>query len=190
MLYRPLPLGFDSGIINFRLALSSLAALLAGACDNVVIYYSDQALPYSIPFIGGNVVNNLLPVRIYGNPLPRPVDPEDFAAALSVPPWMTPAIKLTTQPTGITRDLAVVLVFNPDFKDSGREMVCKPGATPPTLPGDGKTLRISANLCYAGSSISWLYAAGPQPDSLEDPKFHRLFSDVMASLLPKVRLRN
>ena len=175
-------------MFKLRLALSSLAALFAGACDVVVIYYSDQTLPYSIPLIGATIKNGYLPLRIHGDPLPYNVDPEDFAAALAVPGWISPA-RLTTRPTGITRDLAVVLVFNPTFKDSGRDVACKPGATPATQPGDGKTLRIAANLCYEGTSISTLYAAGPQPENLEDPKFHRLFSDVMASLLPKVRLR-
>ena len=175
-------------MINFRLALSSLAALFAGACDNVVIYYSDQTQPYSIPFVGANVRDGYLPLRIHGDPLRGKTDPEEIAAALELPGWMAPA-KLTTRPTGLSQDLAVVLVFNPAFKDSGSEIACKPGATPPTQAGDGKTLRISANLCYDGKSISWLYAAGPQPDSLQDPKFDRLLSQVLASLLPKGRPR-
>lgn len=170
-------------MFNLRLALSSLAALFAGACDNVVIYYTDQAQPYSISFVGANVRDGYLPLRIHGDPLPRPVDPEDVAAALVLPGWMTPA-RLTTRPTGLTRDLAVVLVFNPAYKDSGMDIACASGAMPPTQPGDGTTLRIAANLCYEGKSISWLYAAGPAPDSLQDPKFDRLLSQVMASLLP------
>lgn len=187
-LYSRARLGFDAPMVNFRLALSSLAALFAGACDYVIIYYTDQTLPYSIHFIAANIRDGQLPLRIHGDPIPG-VDREDFAAALKVPEWMSPPVKLTTRPTGNTRDLAVVMVFNPAFKDSGRDIACKPGAMPPTQAGDGKTLRIAANLCYEGTSISTLYAAGPAPESLEDPKFDRLFSDVMAGLLPKVRLR-
>lgn len=174
-------------MINIRTALSSLAALFVSACDNVVIYYTDQTLPYSIHFIAANIRDNYLPLRIHGNPIPG-VDPEDFAAALSVPPWMTPAVKLTTRPPDNTRDLAVVMVFNPVFKDSGRDIACRPGI-PPTEAGDGKTLRIAANICHEGTSISTLYAAGPAPESLDDPKFKRLFSDVMAGLMPKTSPR-
>lgn len=173
-------------MMNFRLALSSLVALFAGACDNVVIYYSNQTQPYSITFIGANIKDGYLPLRIHGDPLPRPVDPEDIAAALTLPGYISPA-RLTTQPTGLNRDLAIVLVFNPAFKDSGMDVACGPGAAPSTQPGDGKTLRIAANLCYYGKSISTLYAAGPTPDSLEDPKFDRLMSQVIASLLPQRR---
>ena len=168
---------------NLRLVMSSLAALFAGACDNVVIYYSQQAQPYSIPFVGANVKDGLLPVRIHGDPFPGRADPEEIAGALALPGWMTPA-KLTTKPTGISRDLAVVLVFNPAYKDSGMDITCAPGASPPTQAGDGKTLRIAANLSYEGKSISWLYAAGPQPTGIDDPKFDRLMSQVLASLLP------
>ena len=187
-LYSRAALGFDGAMINFRLALSSLAALFAGACDNVVIYYTDQTLPYSTHFIAANIRDGQMPLRIHGNPIPG-VDPEDFAAALSVPPWISPPIKLTTNPTNNTRDLAVVMVFNPAFKDSGRDIACRAGTTPPTEAGDGKTLRIAANICHEGTSISTLYAAGPAPESLDDPKFQRLFSDVMASLMPKISLR-
>lgn len=171
---------------NLRLVMSSLAALFAGACDNVVIYYSHQAQPYSIPFVGGNIKDGLLPVRIHGDPFPGRADAEEIAGALDVPGWMAPA-RLTTKPTGISRDFAVVLVFNPAFKDSGMDIVCAAGASPPTQAGDGKTLRVAANLCYEGKSISWLYAAGPQPTGIDDPKFDRLMSQVLASLLPKAR---
>jgi hypothetical protein len=164
--------------------MSSIAAFVASACDNVVIYYSEQTTPYSITFIGGNTKDGLLPVKIYGDPFPGRADPEEIAGALVVPGWMSP-MKLTTMPTGITRDFAVVLVFNPAYKDSGMEITCRPGAEPPTQPGDGKTLRVAANLCYEGKSISWLYAAGPQPSGIDDPKFDKLMSQVMASLLPK-----
>lgn len=168
----------------FRLALSSLAALFAGACDNVVIYYSEQTTPYSTSFVGANIRDGYLPIKIYGDPLPRPIDAETVAAALATPAWMTPA-KFTTKPTGLERDLAVVLVFNPAYKDSGMDITCREGNVPKTQAGDGKTLRIAANLCYEGKSISWLYAAGPQPESLSDKKFDQLLSQVMASLLPK-----
>jgi hypothetical protein len=164
--------------------MSSLAALFAGACDNVVIYYSEQTQPYSVGFVGANAVDGLLPVRIYGDPFPGRADPEEIAGALTLPPYMKP-VRLTTLPTGNTRDFAIVLVFNPAYKDSGMDITCRPGAEPPTQAGDGKTLRIAANLCYEGKSISWLYAAGPQPSGIDDPKFDRLLSQVMASLLPR-----
>lgn len=176
-------LGFDGAMRILRLAISSLAALVAGACDNVVIYYSEQTTPYSITFVGANVRDGYLPVKIYGDPLPRAIDPEEVAAALETPGWMAPA-KFTTRDTGLNRDLAVILVFNPAYKDSGMDVTCRPGNVPKTQPGDGKTLRIAANLCYEGKSISWLYAAGPAPESLQDPKFDKLLSQVMASLLP------
>lgn len=163
--------------------MSSLAALIAGACDNVVIYYAQQAQPYSITFVGANSKDGLLPLRIYGDPFPGRADPEEIAGALAMPGWIAP-LRLTTLPTGNSRDFAVVLVFNPAYKDSGMDITCAPGAEPPTQQGDGKTLRIAANLCYEGKSISWLYAAGPQPSGIDDPKFDRLLNQVMASLLP------
>lgn len=181
-------LGFDGAMRIVRLALSSLAALFAGACDNVVIYYSEQTTPYSITFVGANVRDGYLPVKIYGDPLPRPIDAEAIAAALETPGWMAPA-KFTTRDTGLSHDLAIVLVFNPAYKDSGMDVTCRPGNVPKTQAGDGKILRIAANLCYEGKSISWLYAAGPQPESLDDKKFDQLLSQVMASLLPKSRPR-
>jgi hypothetical protein len=67
------------------------------------------------------------------------------------------------------------------------DITCAAGAAPPTQAGDGKTLRVAANLCYEGKSISWLYAAGPQPTGIDDPKFDRLMSQILASLLPKAR---
>jgi hypothetical protein len=179
-------LGFDGGMRILRLALSSLAALVTSACDNVVIYYSQQTTPYSITFVGANVRDGYLPLKIYGDPLPRPIDPEEVAAALTTPAWMAPA-KFTTRPTGLPHDLAVVLVFNPAYKDSGMDVTCRPGNVPQTQAGDGKTLRIAANLCYEGKSISWLYAAGPAPETLQDRKFDKLLSQVMASLLPNSR---
>lgn len=169
---------------NLRVIMSSVAALFAGACDNVVIYYSQQTQPYSPTFIGANIKDRLLPLRIYGEPFPGRADPEEIAGALALPGWMSPAT-LTTKPTGISRDLAVVLIFNPVAKDSGMDIACAPGAAPPTQAGDGKTLRVAANLCYEGKSISWLYAAGPLPSGIDDAKFDRLMSQVMASLLPK-----
>lgn len=178
-------LRFDGGMRALRLVMSSLAALVAGACDNVMIYYSEQTPPYSTRFVGANAVNGLLPARIYGDPFPGRADPEEIAAAIALPGWMTPA-RLTTRPTGNKRDFAIVLVFNPAYKDSGMDITCRPGAeAPPMQVGDGKTLRVAANLCYEGKSISWLYAAGPQPSGVDDPKFDRLMSQVMASLLPK-----
>jgi hypothetical protein len=175
---------FDAAMRIFRLALSSLAAVFAGACDNVVIYYTEQTLPYSVTFVGANIRDGLLPARIFGDPFPGRADAEEIAGALTTPGWMTPA-RLTTRPTGLTRDLAVVLVFNPAYKDSGMDITCAAGATPPTEPAGGKTLRVAANLCYEGKSISWLYAAGPAPENLLDPKFDKLMSQVMASLLPR-----
>ena len=168
-----------------RLALSSVAAFFASACDNnVVIYYTQQTQPYSIGFVGANVRDGLLAARLYGTAFSARADAETIARAIAFPEWMAPA-RLTTQPGDPNRDLAVVLVFNPAYKDSGMDVTCRPGNIPQTVAGDGKTLRVAANLCYEGKSISWLYASGPQPSGLDDPKFDQLMSQVMASLLPK-----
>jgi ABC-type multidrug transport system ATPase subunit len=51
-------------------------------------------------------------------------------------------------------------------------------------PLAGKTLRVAANLCYEGKSISWLYAEGPAPKALTDDNFRKLTDQIVIGLFP------
>lgn len=174
-----------------RLLVSPLLAVVATACDNAVkITHQGQFPPYSRAFVAELAKGGELPLRLHGAPLSLPVDGTEIAAAIRAPAWLPRGTRFTTTPTTVARNFAVVLVFNPAFRDSGMDVVCGAGFTPPTQPGDGKKLRIAANLCYEGKSISWLHAEGPAPKSLDDENFRKLTDQIVIGLFPEQLRQN
>jgi hypothetical protein len=169
-----------------RLLVSPLVAIVATACDNAVkITYQGQFSPYSRALIAELARGGELPLRIYGSPFADSADAREIAAAIGAPPWLPPGTHFTTTPTTVTRDFAVVLVFNPTFRDSGMDVVCSAGFAPPTQAAHGKTLRIAAKVCYEGKSISWQRAEGPAPKSLGDAAFRKLTDQIVIGLFPE-----
>ncbi|HEY4135883.1 MAG TPA: hypothetical protein VGO34_11785 [Alphaproteobacteria bacterium] len=169
-----------------RLLLSPLVAMAATACDNAVkITYQGQFSPYSRGLIAELARDGELPLRLYGAPLADSADGREIAAAIRPPSWLPRGTHFTTTPTTVTRNFAVVLVFNPAFRESGMDSVCTPGNAPQTIPGDSKTLRVAANVCLEGKSISWLYAEGPAPKALGDANFRKLTDQIVIKLFPE-----
>lgn len=184
-------LGFDLPMRMLRLLVSPLLAMLAAACDNAVkVTHQGQFSPYSRGLVGELAKGGELPLRLHGAPFAEAVDPRDIAAAIRPPAWLPRGTHFTTTPTTVERDFAVVLIFNPPFRDSGMDVVCGPGYAPRSQPGDGKKLRVAANLCYEGKSISWLYAEGPAPKSLEDENFRKLTDQIVIGLFPAETRQN
>jgi hypothetical protein len=70
------------------------------------------------------------------------------------------------------------------------DVVCATGAAPRTEAGDGKKLRIAANVCYEGKSISWLYAEGPAPKAPADDNFRKLTDQIVIGLFPDQTRQN
>ncbi|MFN4282147.1 MAG: hypothetical protein ACK4NA_05845 [Alphaproteobacteria bacterium] len=174
-----------------RLVLSPLLAVVAAACDNVVkVTHQGQFSPYSRGLVAELAKDGELPLRIHGSPFADAADSREIAAAIHPPAWLPRGVRFTTTPTTVTRDFAVVLVFNPAFRDSGMEIVCRPGYAPQTQPGDGKKLRVAANVCYEGKSISWLYAEGPAPKTLGDENFRKLTDQIVIGLFPQQPHKN
>jgi len=184
-------MSFDRVMRMIRLIVSPLLAVLAAACDNLVkVTHQGQFSPYSQGLIAELAKGGELPLRLYGAPFAGAVDPRDVAAAIRPPAWLPRGVHFTTTPTTVARNFAVVLVFNPAFRDSGMDVVCGPGYAPQTQPGDGKKLRVAANVCYEGKSISWLYAEGPAPKTLEDENFRKLTDQIVIGLFPAGPNRN
>ena len=177
-------LGFDRATRMLRLLVSPLLAVFASACDNAVkVTHQGQFLPYSRGLVAELAKGGELPLRLYGEPVAAAAA-HDVAAAIKPPAWLPRGTHFTTTPTTVERNFAVVLVFNPAFRDSGMEIVCGGASAPRTAPGDGKTLRVAANLCYEGKSISWLYAEGPAPKALTDDNFRKLTDQIVIGLFP------
>ncbi len=178
-------LGFDRAMRMLRLLVSPLLAVIASACDNAVkVTHQGQFLPYSRGLVAELAKDGELPLRLYGAPFAEAVDARDIAAAIRSPAWLPRSVHFTTTPTTIDRNFAVVLIFNPAFRDSGMDVVCGPGFAPKTQSSGGKTLRIAANVCYEGKSISWLYAEGPAPKTLDDENFRKLTDQIVIGLFP------
>lgn len=175
-----------------RLLVSPLLAVFATACDNAVkVTHQGQFPPYSRGLVAELAKGGELPLRLHGEALPLPAaDPRDIAAAIRPPAWLPRGTHFTTTPTTVERNFAVVLVFNPAFRDSGMDVVCAGAGAPRTEPGDGKKLRIAANLCYEGKSISWLYAEGPAPKALADDNFRKLTDQIVIGLFPDQTRQN
>lgn len=168
-----------------RLLVSPLLAVIATACDNAVkVTHQGQFFPYSRGLIAELAKNGELPLRIYGTPFAGSSDARQVAAAIGAPAWLPSGTRFTVTPTTVARDFAVVLVFNPVFRDSGMDVVCRTGYTPPTEPPDGQKLRIAANVCYEGKSISWLRAEGPAPKAFDDANFRKLTDQIVIGLFP------
>lgn len=174
-----------------RLLLSPLLAVAAAACDNVVkVTHQGQFPPYSRGLVAELATGGELPLRIHGAPFADAADGREIAAAIRPPAWLPRGVRFTTTPTTVTRDFAIVLVFNPAFRDSGMDVICRPGYVPQTQPGDGKILRVAANICYEGKSISWLYAEGPAPKALGDENFRKLTDQIVIGLFPDQTRQN
>jgi hypothetical protein len=174
-----------------RLLLSPLLAMIATACDNAVkVTHQGQFPPYSRSLVAELAKGGELPLRLHGELFAGMADGREIAAAIRPPAWLPRGTHFTTTPTTVERNFAVVLVFNPAFRDSGMDVVCAPGAMPRSEPGDGKTLRIAANLCYEGKSISWLYAVGPAPKALADDNFRKLTDQIVIGLFPDQTRQN
>ena len=184
-------MGFDRSMRMLRLLVSPLIAMIASACDNVVkVTHQGQFSPYSRGLIAELAKGGELPLRLYGSPFADAADAREIAAAIPPPTWLPRGVHFTTTPTTIERNFAVILVFNPAFRDSGMDVVCGAGYAPPTQPGDGKKLRIAANVCYEGKSISWLYAEGPAPKELGDEHFRKLTDQIVIGLFPEQLRQN
>jgi len=175
-----------------RLLISPLLAVIATACDNAgKVTHQGQFPPYSRGLVAELAKGGELPLRLHGEAIQATVaEASDIAAAIKPPAWLPRGSHFTVMPTTIERNFAVVLVFNPAFRDSGMDVVCAVGATPRTEPGDGKKLRVAANLCYEGKSISWLYAEGPAPKSLSDDNFRKLTDQIVIGLFPDQTRQN
>jgi hypothetical protein len=183
-------LGFDRAMRMLRLLVSPLLAVIASACDNAVkVTHQGQFPPYSRGLVAELAKDGELPLRLHGEAVPG-ADGRDIAAAIRPPAWLPRGSHFTTTPTTVERNFAVVLVFNPAFRDSGMDVVCAGGALPRTEPGDGKKLRIAANLCYEGKSISWLYAEGPAPKAVADDNFRKLTDQIVIGLFPDQTRQN
>jgi hypothetical protein len=132
-----------------------------------------------------STVRGALKAEIKGQPFATPTDPEQIAAGLRLPSWFNPK-RITTRPIPETYDnLRLVLVFNPGFNGPGDDRACQDFAGLPVAP-PGETLRLTADFCYNGRSLTRLTAATPAPSGPDDPRFRQAMAEVLANLLPPV----
>ena len=160
-----------------------LLLALAACGDKVKITQADQITPYSPQLVNYAAKSGALAAEIVGDILGTPTDPEEVAAALRLPGWVTKA-RITTRPgPEVASNIRLVLIFNPGFKGPPDNSACSdPKRLPLAPPGD--KLTVAAAFCADGKAVSWLVGEGPAPATLDDKKFTNLMNQVLLNLLP------
>lgn len=171
------------------LSLLSLAAALAlGACAHGVttIYGQDQTPLYSPGLVPYATESGTLYTIVRGNPFgPGPGNPEAIAASLQSPGWYPPFRFVTRPMPGLRTDARLVLIFNPVDRTSGDDEACRTPQLQRIRPGGGP-VRLQAAFCIGNRYVSHVAVMGPPASSPQDPAFHEMMNETLASLLPPI----
>jgi hypothetical protein len=165
---------------SFALPLLSLAFALAG-CEGTPVVYNRHVTTY---YPGEYTYGGDLFVDVKGNPYKVPQEQfnRTVAETLSGSIWGYPTHFVSTRPPESRSPYRVVWVFDPPESASYYRM-CEAPETIEPLPPSGEWTKVTAALCRAEFTVSYVYAgfsaAGP-----EDPAFRRAMGQIEVALLP------
>lgn len=158
--------------------------VLACSPSTVILSPTSYYITYTPSVVNSAAASGGMLVEVVGNPFDvAKADLERAITSAMTGSHFGPPVKfVTAKPKGFTSPYRIVMVFD-DTRGYTEAKLCEEGTS--IEPGTGgKSVKVNAALCAGDQPLTGVNGWVGDVTSPEDPKFHRLISQVTLNLLP------